>query len=113
MSGDPCAFSTAKCVRAGARIWLDEMGRHKCMERASVMCGAELDWKTTEPVAGLARFGGHILGTRVEIRPDVAAGRMQVRRRTSRLHGHCRPVPLRADLGDWKGGRDDARVGSE
>jgi hypothetical protein len=79
VSGDPCAFSTAKCVRAGARIWLDEMGRHKCMERASVMCGAELDWKTTEPVAGLARFGGHILGTRDEIRPDVAAGRMQVR----------------------------------
>ena len=79
MSGDPCAFSTAKCVRAGARIWLDEMGRHKCMERASVMCGAELDWKTTEPVAGLARLGGHILGIRDEIRPNVATVRMQVR----------------------------------
>ena len=54
------------------------MGRHNCMERASVMCGAELDRKTTEPVAGLARFGGHILGTRDEIRPNVEAGRMQV-----------------------------------
>ena len=66
-------------ARAGARIWLDETGRHKCMERAGVMGGAELDRETTEPVAGLARFGGHILGTRDEIRPDVAAGRMQVR----------------------------------
>lgn len=44
-----------------------------------MMGGAELDRETTEPVAGLARFGGHILGTRDEIRPDVAAGRMQVR----------------------------------
>ena len=43
------------------------------------MCGAELDPNTTEPVAGLARFGGHFLATRDEIRPDVAAGRMQVR----------------------------------
>jgi hypothetical protein len=43
------------------------------------MGGAELDWETTESVAGLARFCGHILGTRDEIRPDVAAGRLQVR----------------------------------
>ena len=66
-------------ARAGARIWLDETGRRKCMERAGVMGGAELDRETTEPVAGLARFSGHILGTRDEIRPDVAAGRLQVR----------------------------------
>ena len=43
------------------------------------MGGAELDRETTEPVAGLARFSGHILGTRDEIRPDVAAGWLQVR----------------------------------
>jgi hypothetical protein len=42
------------------------------------MGGAELDRETTEPVAGLARLGGH-LGTRDEIRPNVVAGRMQVR----------------------------------
>ena len=49
------------------------------MERAGVMGGAELDRETTELVAGLARLSGHILGTRDEIRPDVAAVRMQVR----------------------------------
>jgi hypothetical protein len=43
------------------------------------MRGAGLDRETTEPVAGLARFSGHILGTRDEIRPDVATGRLQVR----------------------------------
>ena len=63
----------------GARIWLDETGRHKCMERVGVMGGAELDRETTDPVARLARSSGHILGTRDEIRPDVAAGRLQVR----------------------------------
>jgi hypothetical protein len=41
------------------------------------MGGAELDRKTTEPVAGLAQFSGHILGIRDEIRPDVAAGRLK------------------------------------
>jgi hypothetical protein len=35
------------------------------MERAGVMGGAETDRETTEPVAGLARFSGHILGTRL------------------------------------------------
>jgi hypothetical protein len=44
-----------------------------------MMGGAELDRETTEPVARLSRLGGHILGTRDEIRPSVAAGRMQVR----------------------------------
>jgi hypothetical protein len=78
------------------------------------MVGAELDWETTDPVAGLARFSGHILGTHDEIRPDVAAGRLRVReRRTLRRPGHCRPVPLHADFGDWKGGRDDATLGSD
>jgi hypothetical protein len=43
------------------------------------MGGAELDRETTEPVAGLARFSGHILGSRDEIRPDVMAERLQVR----------------------------------
>jgi hypothetical protein len=43
------------------------------------MGGAELDRETTKPVAGPARFSGHILDTRDEIRPDVAAGRLQVR----------------------------------
>jgi hypothetical protein len=66
-------------ARAGAGIWLDETGRHKCMERAGVMGGAELDRETTEPLAGLARFSGYILGIRDEIRPDIAAGRLQVR----------------------------------
>jgi hypothetical protein len=44
-----------------------------------MMGSAELDPETTEPVAGLGRLGGHILGTRDEIRPDIAAGRPQVR----------------------------------
>jgi hypothetical protein len=48
------------------------------MERAGMMGSAELDPETTEPVAGLGRLGGHILGTRDEIRPNVEAGRMQV-----------------------------------
>ena len=43
------------------------------------MGGAELDRETTDPVAGLARFSGHILGTPDEIRPDVAAGRLRAR----------------------------------
>jgi hypothetical protein len=43
------------------------------------MGGAELDRETTDQVARLARFSGHVLGTRDEIRPDVAAGRLQVR----------------------------------
>jgi hypothetical protein len=43
------------------------------------MGGAELDRETTEPVAGPARFGGLILGTRDEVFPHLAAGRMQVR----------------------------------
>jgi hypothetical protein len=51
----------------------------QALERAGVMGGAELDRETTEPVAGPARFGGLILGTRDEVCPDVAARRMQVR----------------------------------
>ena len=47
------------------------------------MRGAELDRETTEPVAGLARFSGHILGTRDEIRTDVMAGRLRVRYRVN------------------------------
>jgi hypothetical protein len=46
-------------------------------------------------VARLARFGGHILGIRDEIRPDVAAGRMQVRYPLNvAAHGHCSLVPI-------------------
>jgi hypothetical protein len=43
------------------------------------MGGAELDRETTEPVTGLLRLGGHILGTCDEIRPGVEAGVLQVR----------------------------------
>ena len=53
------------------------------------MGGAELDRETTESVAGLARFSGHILGTRDEIRPDVAAGRLQVRYTVIAAQSHC------------------------
>ena len=65
-------------ARAEARIWLDETVDTSAWRGRGAMGGAELDRETTEPVAGLARFGGHILGTRDEIRPDVAAGRRQV-----------------------------------
>jgi hypothetical protein len=42
------------------------------------MGGAELDRETTETVAGVARFGGHILGTPDVIRPDLAAAWIRV-----------------------------------
>jgi hypothetical protein len=79
------------------------------------MGGAELERETTEPVAGLARFGSHILGTRDEIRSDVAARRRQVRYTLNVAAARSlAPVLLHADLGDWKGrARDDATVGSD
>jgi hypothetical protein len=78
------------------------------------MGGAELDRETTELVAGLARFSGHILGTRDEIRPDVAGGRLQDRYTLNVAAAwSLPPVPSHADLGDWKGERDDATVGSD
>ena len=78
------------------------------------MGGAELDRETTETVAGVARFGDHILGARDEIRPDLAAGWMRVPHALYVAAARSlRAVPVRADLGDWKGGRDGATVGSE
>jgi hypothetical protein len=79
------------------------------------MGGAELDRETTEPLAGLARFSGYILGIRDEIRPDIAAGRLQVRYTLNVAAARSlAPVLLHADLGDWKGrARDDATVGSD
>jgi hypothetical protein len=43
------------------------------------MGGAELVRKSAETVAGVARFGGHILSTCDEIRPDLGAAPMPVR----------------------------------
>jgi hypothetical protein len=84
------------------------------MERASVMGSAELDREKTEPVTGLARFSRHILSTHDEIRPDVAAGRRQVRYTLNLAAApSLPPSPLHTDLGDWKGGRDDATAGSD
>ena len=83
--------STAKWVRVRGRIWLDETGRHKRMGRAGEMGSAELDRETTQPVAGRARFGGHILGARDDIRLDVAAERMQVRYALNVAAAHSLP----------------------
>ena len=78
------------------------------------MGGAELDRETTEPVAGLARFGGHILGTRDEIRPDVAAGRLQVRYTLNVAAARSLPPsPIARGSRRLEGGRDDATVGSD
>jgi hypothetical protein len=79
-----------------------------------VVGGAELDRETTEPVAGLARFSGHILGTRDEIRPDVAAGRLQVRYTLNVAAARSLPPsPIARGSRRLEGGRDDATVGSD
>jgi hypothetical protein len=78
------------------------------------MRGAESDRGTTERMAGLTRFGGHILGTRDEIRPDIAAERMQVRCTLDvAATRSLQPIPFARGSRRLKGGRDDATVGSE
>jgi hypothetical protein len=69
---------------------------------------------SAETVAGVDRFGGHILGTCDEIRPDVAAARMPVRHTLKVAAARSfPPSPVPPDLGNWKGKRDDATVGCE
>jgi hypothetical protein len=78
------------------------------------MGGAELDRETTESVAGLARFSGRILGTRDEIRHDVAAGRLQVRYTLNVAAARSLPPsPIARGSRRLEGGRDDATVGSD